>query len=268
MSRRACPDLANLQCLLDDRADGDTSVDLVAHLETCADCQQTLETLAADPGAWEDVVHGVAKRIRKDPALRDVMERLKMEELPAADADLSFLLPADQPGLLGMLGPYEVEEEIGWGGMGIVLRARDPALRRVVALKVLLPQLAASATARRRFVREGRSAAAVCHEHIVTVYSVNAAGGLPYLVMQYVAGESLQERLDRSGPCAVEEILEIGKQTALGLAAAHAHKLIHRDIKPANILLEGIGRGESGLGQDPPGSSLSLFPTPHSLRLV
>jgi hypothetical protein len=127
--------------------------------------------------------------------------------------------------------------------MGVVLKAFDPALKRLVAIKVLSPALAGSATARRRFTREAQAAAAVCHDHIVTVHGVHEVDGLPYLVMQYVAGESLQERLDRTGPLAVEEAVCIGLQAASGLAAAHAQGLIHRDIKPANLLLEnGLAR--------------------------
>jgi WD40 repeat protein len=122
--------------------------------------------------------------------------------------------------------------------MGVVLKALDPALRRVVAIKVLAPQLAGSATARKRFLREGRAAAAVAHEHVVPIYEVGEAAGLPYLVMQYVAGVSLQEKLDAEGPLPVSQVLRIGKQVAEGLAAAHAQGLVHRDVKPANILLE------------------------------
>src|SRR5204863_7521671 len=89
-----------------------------------------------------------------------------------------------------------------------------------------------------RFIREAQAAAAVCHDHVVTVHGVDEVDGLPHLVMQYVAGESLQSRLDRAGPLPVEEVVRIGMQTASGLAAAHAQGLIHRDIKPANLLLE------------------------------
>src|SRR5215472_18420835 len=123
--------------------------------------------------------------------------------------------------------------------MGIVLKAFEPALHRPVAIKVLAPALAGSATARRRFTREAQAAAAVSHDHVVTVHGVSEAEGLPYLVMQYVAGESLQQRLDRTGPLEVAEVVRIGLQAASGLAAAHAQGLIHRDVKPANILLEG-----------------------------
>jgi serine/threonine-protein kinase len=143
----------------------------------------------------------------------------------------------------GWLSRYKIEGVIGRGGMGVVLRAYDPWLRRLVAIKVLAPHLAHSSAARRRFAREARAAAAVSHDHVVLIHAVDQADGLPYLVMEYVPGISLQERLDRGGPLDVRSILRIGIQVAAGLAAAHARGLIHRDIKPANILLEkGVGR--------------------------
>lgn len=158
----------------------------------------------------------------------------------AGDGDdgLDFLAPSDKPGSLGRLGHYEVQEVVGRGGMGVVLRAFDETLHRVVAIKVMAPQLATSATARRRFAREARAAAAVTHDHVVTIHAVEESGPLPHIVMQFVAGQSLQDRLDRTGPLQLPEILRIGMQTAAGLAAAHAQGLVHRDVKPANILLE------------------------------
>jgi len=99
-------------------------------------------------------------------------------------------------------------------------------------------QLATNATARKRFKREAQAVAAVIHDQVVTIHAVEEANALPYLVMQYVAGLSLQQRLDRDGPLELQEILRVGIQTASGLAAAHAQGLVHRDIKPANILLE------------------------------
>jgi serine/threonine protein kinase/WD40 repeat protein len=155
-----------------------------------------------------------------------------------AGDDLGFLSPADKPDVLGHLGHYDVLEVIGRGGMGVVLRAFDEQLHRVVAIKVMAAQLATNATARKRFSREAQAQAAVCNDHVVTIHAVEETDGLPYLVMQYVAGLSLQQRLDRTGPLELQEILRIGMQTAAGLAAAHAQGLIHRDIKPANILLE------------------------------
>jgi serine/threonine protein kinase len=126
--------------------------------------------------------------------------------------------------------------------MGVVLKAFDPSLSRVVAIKVLATHLATSSVARRRFTREAQAAAAVSHDHVVTIHEVNEANGLPYIVMQYVPGMSLEQRIER-GPLELQAILRIGQQAARGLAAAHAQGLVHRDIKPANILLEnGIER--------------------------
>jgi eukaryotic-like serine/threonine-protein kinase len=160
-------------------------------------------------------------------------------ELPARDGErLDFLTPSDKPGSLGRLGHYEIQEVIGRGGMGIVLRAFDDKLHRVAAIKVMAPHMPANGAARKRFVREARAAAAVRDEHVVGIYAVEETAEAPYLAMEYIAGVSLQERLDRSGPLEVKEILRIGLQAASGLAAAHAQGLIHRDVKPANILLE------------------------------
>ena len=153
----------------------------------------------------------------------------------AGDEPRPVLAKAESP---GRIGPYEVIERVGRGGMGEVFRAMDPALDRVVALKILAPAMADNPEARRRFLREARAAAAVCHEHVVTIHAVDDSGDLPYLIMQFVAGRSLQEKLDRDGPLGLKEILRIGMQVASGLAAAHAQGLVHRDIKPANILLE------------------------------
>lgn len=155
----------------------------------------------------------------------------------AEPLSLDFLTPSDDPNLLGTLGDYQVQEVIGQGGMGIVFRALDPKLNRIVAIKVMSPLLAVNPNARKRFLREAQAAAAVSHPHIVTIHAVDEAT-LPYLVMEYVVGQSLQEKLDKVGSLKVTEILRIGNQIAEGLAAAHKQGLIHRDIKPANILLE------------------------------
>jgi serine/threonine protein kinase/Flp pilus assembly protein TadD len=145
---------------------------------------------------------------------------------------------SDDPQSLGRLGPYEVLGLVGRGGMGVVLKAHDPSLNRIVALKLLAPALAVDPLARRRFTREARAAAAVCHEHVVTIHAVAETDQSPYLVMQFIAGQSLQEKLDRAGPLGVKEVLRIGMQVAAGLAAAHTQGIVHRDIKPSNVLLE------------------------------
>src|SRR5262245_52212176 len=153
-------------------------------------------------------------------------------------ADLSFLAPSAGPGSLGRLDHYEVLEVVGRGGMGVVLRARDTKLLRAVALKVLSAPLAASGTARKRFAREARAAAAVRDDHVVAIHAVEDRGLVPYLVMEFIDGCNLDALLRRRGPLGVKEVLRIGIEVASGLAAAHRQGLIHRDVKPANILLE------------------------------
>jgi len=149
----------------------------------------------------------------------------------------SFLSQSTRPDSLGRIGHYEVLQILGKGGFGIVFRAFDDVLQRVVAVKVMAPQLAATSPARKRFLREARTSAAVRHENVVQVYEV-AEHPLPYLAMEFIPGETLQERLNRIGPLEVAEVVRIGRQIAEGLAAAHATDLVHRDIKPSNILLE------------------------------
>jgi len=169
---------------------------------------------------------------------------IQSDVMPAnqASADeaesLEFLAPPTRPDSLGRIDHYEVLQVLGKGGFGIVFRAFDDVLQRVVAIKVMAPQMAATSPARRRFLREARTSAQVRHENVVQVYEVGEQP-LPYLVMEFIPGETLQQRLDRVGPLDVQETLRIGRQIAEGLAAAHAMDLIHRDIKPGNVLLEG-----------------------------
>jgi hypothetical protein len=151
---------------------------------------------------------------------------------------LDFLGPSQRPGALGRLGHYEILEVVGRGGMGIVLRAFDEKLHRVVAIKALIPALAASAPARERFVDEARATAAISHDNVIAIHAVEDDGPVPYLVMPFIDGPTLQEKVDRNGPLPLDEVLRIGSQIAAGLAAAHAQGLVHRDVKPANILLE------------------------------
>ena len=154
------------------------------------------------------------------------------------DVSLSFLKPPQREGSLGRIGHYEVLEVLGRGGFGIVFRAFDEVLQRVVAVKVLAPHAAATSPARKRFLREARAAAQIKHENVVQVHAV-VEEPLPYLVMEFIPGETLQQRMDRTGPLDVPEILSIGRQMAAGLAAAHEKGLVHRDIKPTNILVAG-----------------------------
>jgi len=152
--------------------------------------------------------------------------------------DLSFLQASTKAGSIGTLGHYEILKVLGQGGFGVVFKAFDEKLHRHVAIKVMNPQMAATSPPRKRFLREARSAAAIRHENIVAVHSVEEQP-LPYLVMEFIDGQTLQQKLDGNGPLDVTEVLYLGQQIASGLAAAHALSLIHRDIKPGNILIEG-----------------------------
>jgi len=155
-----------------------------------------------------------------------------------SSASYDFLAPPQQPDELGRLGTYRVLRVLGAGGMGIVFQAEDPQLRRLVALKVINPSQAGT-TARQRFLREARATAALAHDHVVTIHHVGEDRGVPFLAMQFLQGESLDDRLKREGKLPVPEVLRIGREMAEGLAAAHERGLVHRDIKPGNVWLEG-----------------------------
>ncbi|AWM36946.1 Serine/threonine-protein kinase PknB [Gemmata obscuriglobus] len=208
----------------------------------------------ADRGAYLDAACGgdQALRGRIDALLRastsDTFLNVPVAEQLAGDLmtpqgstdehTLSVLGPPARADALGRLGHYEVLEVVGRGGAGVVFRAFDEKLQRVVAIKVLSPALAGSGSARQRFVREAQIAAAVVHENVIDIHAVEPAGPVPYLVMSFVDGPTLQAKVVRDGPLPVRDVLRIGLQIASGLAAAHEQGLIHRDVKPANILLE------------------------------
>jgi serine/threonine protein kinase len=183
-----------------------------------------------------------------EAAASDVGTKLPAAVTPAADSTqeiYDFLAPPQEPGELGRLGPYRVVQVLGIGGMGVVFQAEDLQLKRLVALKVMRPGVLASAVARQRFLREAQTCAAIDHEHIVTLLQVGEDRSVPYLAMQLLQGETLEERLKRDVKLPLAEVLRLGREIASGLAAAHERGLIHRDIKPANIWLETLpGAGE------------------------
>ena len=163
---------------------------------------------------------------------------------PGAGADeaLGFLGPSQRPDALVRLWHYEVLEVLGRGGFGTVFSAYDDVHQLVFAVKVLAPSMAATSPARKRFLRDARSAAPIRHENVVRIHEIEELP-LPYLVMEFVPGPTLQQILDRTGPLEVAEALRIGRQIAEGLAAAHRAGLIHRDIKPSNVLIESGPQG-------------------------
>jgi formylglycine-generating enzyme required for sulfatase activity len=149
-----------------------------------------------------------------------------------------FLAPPQAADELGRLGGYRILEILGHGGMGVVFLGEDTTLGRKVAIKALLPRLAQNKASQQRFLREARAAAALEHDHVVAIHHVGEDRGAPYIVMPFLRGESLDQRLKREERLPLADVLRIGREAAEGLAAAHAMGLIHIDIKPANLWLE------------------------------
>lgn len=218
---------------------------LEAHLNQCETCRKELENLAAAPHTWS-LAASLLKELPTGSAgvgqTGDIQSRQPLEKsVHATDFVVDVLLPARTPNAIGRLDDIEIHEVIGSGGNGIVLKGWQTELQRLVAVKVLRPDLCYNADARVRFVREARAAAAVVHPHVMPIYSVHAEGRCPYFVMPLLSCESLQDRLDRVGCLPLVEVLQIGIQVSQALAAAHSRGLVHRDIKPANILIEKSG---------------------------
>ncbi|MGL4422560.1 MAG: WD40 repeat domain-containing serine/threonine protein kinase [Gemmataceae bacterium] len=241
------PTAAELQALLQSDAHPAES-GWAAHLEQCRACQVRLEELALGTTGW---LIATARDYQKEPVLPvpAALQPLALSALLATiapsnddtrpDATLQALLPADPTvGPRQRIGPYEVLGIVGRGGMGIVLQGYDIQLERAVALKIPTESMRNDAIARGRFLREGRAAASIVHPNVVPVWAVEEYAGVPVLVMAFVQGESLQQRLDRETKLPPAEAVRIAAEVARGLHAAHERGLVHRDVKPANILLE------------------------------
>jgi serine/threonine protein kinase len=256
-----CPEPPDLERFLLGQLAGPAADALEHHLEDCPRCGQTLHTLQAQDTLLSAIRDAPRTPIPPPVGARDgeLLQRLKRLRAasaatvpegtttpPAGTAEWrSMLAPAEGPDELGRLGGYRVLKVLGAGGMGVVFLAEDPRLGRRVALKVMKPELAAVPSARERFQVEARAMAQLKSDHVVTVYQVGEDRGVPFLAMELLEGESLQDRLVREGRLPVPEVLRVGREAARGLAAAHARGLVHRDVKPANLWLEAPnGRGK------------------------
>src|SRR5207249_2285321 len=141
-----------------------------------------------------------------------------------------------------LAGEYEVEHELARGGMAVVFKATEVGLRRVVALKVLPPELGLTARAVERFKREARMVAEIDHPNIIPVYRVGQFGGILFIVMKFIEGKSLDALLQDQGALPVPVTLYVLRAAARALAYAHACGIVHRDVKGANILVDSDGR--------------------------
>ena len=138
------------------------------------------------------------------------------------------------------LGPYEIDAPLGAGGMGEVYRARDTRLERTVAIKVLPEHVAADPDLKQRFEREAKTVAALSHPHICPVFDVGEQDGVNYLVMEYLDGETLAQRLEK-GALPLDQALTVAIEIADALDKAHRQGIVHRDLKPGNIMLTKAG---------------------------
>jgi|GEM_PF-552760 len=268
MMTATCPDRATLELLLLGKLPRPQFDTLSEHLRTCDVCAASADTLSLQddwtnalrtPPTPEEQPQLLAQAIERAKALRGVTETMppdaslptyigSIEQAAALTGsptgpqidkeEIRFLAPPLLPDEIGRLGSYRILQILGVGGMGIVFRAEDPRLKRQVALKAMKPAVAASPAAKDRFLREAQFTAALEHDNIVHIYQVDEVGGVPYIAMQFLRGESLKTRLERVVRLPERDVVRIGKEIAAGLAAAHKRGLIHRDIKPDNIWLE------------------------------
>lgn len=235
---------------------------LEQHLSVCSDCVARIESMAVLDSSWNatksmleiDEFDGQGSLTSLSSLYSSVEPLKEFEELllPLEHDSMTrtqtidvltreikgWLDPTDDPHSLGRFAGYEIVGIVGHGGMGIVLKGFENSLHRYVAIKVLAPRLATNGSARLRFAREAQATAAVRHDNVIAIHRVDDWHGLPFLVMPYITGISLQKRIDSDGAMSIEQALRVGIQIASGLAAAHTQGLVHRDIKPANILLE------------------------------
>src|ERR1700758_1014265 len=150
------------------------------------------------------------------------------------------------------LGPYEIQSQLGAGGMGEVYRALDTRLDRTVAIKILASHLSSSPELKQRMEREARAISSLNHAHICQLYDIGSQNGADYLVMEFLEGETLAERL-RKGALPLQDVYKIGIAIAEALALAHRHGIVHRDLKPGNIMLTQSGARLTDFGLAKPG---------------
>jgi len=262
MSPVTCPDNETLKSLLLGKLTGSQLSQWEKHLLHCESCASKAETLDGRDALTEAIVSGnfpsgdeevLSAAIEQAKLLASMLDTVRISDTDAGHFSapdsasvqseksrykLEFLAPAQQPDELGRLGDYRLLRVLGVGGMGIVFKGEDIRLERPVALKVMRPGVAAKRDAKARFLREARATASLSHDHIVQIFQVGEHDGVPFIAMQYLAGESLETRLKRIGKLSDDEVIRIGKGIASGLAAAHEAGMIHRDIKPDNIWME------------------------------
>ena len=247
MTVTSCPDAATLRRLLEGTIATAEAESLEEHLLSCEKCLEAVRALPAEDelisairtrNDFTDDDSALLNAIEQAKQLRSGSETVETDETLAQqtadwnsearsnasiDEEIDFLAPPESPEEIGRLGNYRVLEVLGIGGMGVVFRAEDPQLKRHVALKAMKPVVAASRSAKDRFIREAQATAAIEHDNIVHIYQVGQDRGVPFIAMQFLRGESLQKRLDRKQQVSPREAVRIAREVAAGLSAAHEH---------------------------------------------
>ena len=242
----SCPPLSELEAFVNDELDVDVALRVASHVDECGRCQNVLDTLLT-VDVLESSVSSFGQPLQDadERAVDEVIRRL--QELPdqtqvAEAVESSTPASGSWIELPSRLGQYELLELVGEGGTGRLYRALDLNLDRIVAVKTLKPELAVLPSARARFEREARACAALRHDHIVSIHQVDAGspeqGIPPYLVMEFISGGPLRDRLRDSSDVELRQAVEWLRQTALGIDAAHQAGVVHRDIKPTNVLID------------------------------
>ena len=273
-----CPAVDDLQAVVDGTLDdAEVEQQVSEHLGQCNRCRSIVdgyvdsEQLAEKLGSLQetrveipwDLQNRLDEMARElspppaDPAADELAERLAASNSPSSGQTAEFLQHLLNVSVAASdaaaLKAYRLEEVVDRGGMGIVARARDVRLHRDVAIKFLDPKLAGSDEFHERFLHEARAVARVSHPNIVQIYEVAEWETNPFLVMEYVAGSTLSQRLQDSGQLPLRDVIRIGRAIAQGLAAVHEAGVVHRDIKPSNVLLgddgESIRLSDFGLAR-------------------
>ena len=278
-AQRDCIDAQDLSEFLLGNLDEVKATKIEYHLSVCSHCATSLYTISAEDALVDSIRTAASNRT---PYPNDCVEKLvdKLCQFPPSFlyaettaytiSDLDKILsPPGQENELGFLGQYRIRSILGQGGMGIVFSAVDPKLNRVVALKVLRPDLLSKPIMRQRFLREARATAALDHDNIVTIHHVGEESAVPFFVMPLLVGETLGQKIKRTGKFPQREVVSIGKQIAAGLAAAHSNGLVHRDVNPANIWLQvgeesepTVEEGERNTTKDQP------YPSPFPVKIL
>lgn len=205
--------------------------DVEQHVDHCPECRALFDRQFGADSLHSEIIGSLATTIESIPSVATVVAEELLELWPSTASRLRLLGPTDDPNMLGRIGTYEVAAIVGRGGMGVVFKAFDRSLHRFVAIKMLLPHLAESAAARKRFAREAKAAAAVVDDHVMPIHGVAEWNGMPYIVSPYCRGVTLEKRIRDQGPLAVEEVLRI--VTTIVLRVAGAPRLVVQPIVPA-----------------------------------